>query len=33
MPDDLRVSALMDKESRQWNEELVRLCFNTDKQF
>jgi hypothetical protein len=27
MPDDLKVSALMDESSRQWNEELVRICF------
>jgi hypothetical protein len=29
MLDDLSVSALMDREPRQWSEELVRLCFNT----
>jgi hypothetical protein len=29
MPEDLRVSSLMDSEPMQWNEELVRLCFNT----
>ena len=27
MPDDLKVSSLMDHSSKKWNEELVRICF------
>ena len=27
MPDDLKVCSLIDESSRQWNDELVRICF------
>jgi hypothetical protein len=27
IPDDLKVNALIDESSRQWNEELIRICF------
>ena len=27
MPDDLKVSSLMDHSSKKWNKELVRICF------
>lgn len=27
MPDDLKLRSLIDESSRQWNEELVRICF------
>ena len=28
MPDDLKVSSLIDESSKQWNVELIRICFN-----
>jgi hypothetical protein len=27
MRDDLKLNALIDESSRQWNEELIRICF------
>jgi len=27
IPDELKVNALIDESNRQWNEELIRICF------
>ena len=29
IPDELKVNALIDESTRQWNEELIRICFSS----